>query len=129
MALSLTRLRKPRKLGNEPIIVDGVRFDSKGEARCWAELRLLERAGEISELKRQVRISLIGQHNNPITYDSGRQAAMVIDFSFIRRGETLVTHADFKGLETDESKLKRAIVMAMYGRPVVVMRAPASRRR
>jgi hypothetical protein len=28
-----------------PIILDGIRFDSKREAKRWAELQLLQRAG------------------------------------------------------------------------------------
>lgn len=34
-------------------------FDSKKERERWNELRLLERAGAISDLKRQVTIELI----------------------------------------------------------------------
>ncbi len=37
----------------QPTIVDGIRFHSKGEARRYQELRLLERAGEITNLELQ----------------------------------------------------------------------------
>jgi hypothetical protein len=55
---------KPRKFRNTPTEVDGVRFDSKREAARWGELRLLERAGEISDLKRQqpFPMKVNGQH-------------------------------------------------------------------
>jgi hypothetical protein len=42
------------KYGAEKIEQDGVTFDSGKEARRWAELQMLERAGQISDLKRQV---------------------------------------------------------------------------
>lgn len=38
---------------------DGITHDSKKEANRWLELNLLQRAGEISDLKRQVKYELI----------------------------------------------------------------------
>ena len=42
-----------RKYRNKPTEVDGIMFDSKKEARRWGELKLLEKAGGISKIKRQ----------------------------------------------------------------------------
>lgn len=42
------------KYNNTTVRVDGRLFDSKREAARWQELKLLERAGEITELERQV---------------------------------------------------------------------------
>jgi len=42
------------KYRNRKTVVDGITFDSKREAARWQELKLLERAGEITELERQV---------------------------------------------------------------------------
>src|SRR5690349_1356650 len=39
-----------RKYGNEPVEIDGIKFDSQVEGNRYAELRLLERAGEIRDL-------------------------------------------------------------------------------
>ena len=39
--------------------LDGTVFDSHKEARRWDELLLLQRAGKISDLQRQVRYELI----------------------------------------------------------------------
>ncbi len=52
------RLPARRKFGNKPTDVDGMRFDSAKEARRFGELRLLERAGEITELRTQPRFPL-----------------------------------------------------------------------
>jgi hypothetical protein len=82
----------------------GNRFDSKHEIERWRELVLLERAGAIEKLERQVRLPL-GVH-----YDDGREAALVVDFRYVERGE--LRHEDAKGLETPVSKLKRAIARA-----------------
>ena len=54
---SLAPLRR-NKYGAKPTVVDGVRFASKLEATRWQELKLLERAGKIVDLRRQVKIAL-----------------------------------------------------------------------
>ena len=48
-----------RKYRNKKVEVDGILFDSKKEANRYMELKLLEKAGEITDLKRQVRYELI----------------------------------------------------------------------
>lgn len=48
------------KYRNKPIVVDGERFDSGVEYKRWLELKLLERAGEIRDLQRQVKFPLCG---------------------------------------------------------------------
>ena len=49
-----------RKYRNTPVVVDGIRFDSKKEAKRWGELRSLEMASRdgISRLQRQVPFAL-----------------------------------------------------------------------
>jgi hypothetical protein len=45
---------KRSKYGNQPVTVEGVWFQSGKEAQRWQELRLLQKAGEITDLRRQV---------------------------------------------------------------------------
>lgn len=45
---------KRSKYSSEKVEQAGVTFDSKKEARRWAELELMQAAGQISELQRQV---------------------------------------------------------------------------
>ena len=54
----------PSKYRNVKVVVDGERFDSKREAQYWAELKLRQKAGEISHLYRQVPFDLCC-HNGP----------------------------------------------------------------
>lgn len=49
---------KPSKYGNEPVWIDGIRFDSKAEGKRYAELKLLQAAGEIAELKFQPKFKM-----------------------------------------------------------------------
>lgn len=116
---------KRRKYRNEPVTAAGERFDSKGEQRRWEELRLMELAGEICDLKRQVRVPLLGGDNKPILFASGRQATYVADFAYWQPDaecRCALVLEDFKGHITAEAKLKMAIVQAMYGRPVRITR-------
>lgn len=47
------------KYGNRKIVFDGMVFDSKKECHRYQELKLMEKAGEITDLQRQVRYTLI----------------------------------------------------------------------
>ena len=47
------------KYGNKKTVVDGITFDSRKEAKRYQELKLLEKAGEIKDLRRQVKYELI----------------------------------------------------------------------
>ncbi len=107
--------KRPRKYGNKPATVDGIRFDSRAEARRWQELKLLERAGEIAGLERQVRFS-IDWNGSPIT-------TYVADFVYIdcRTGARIVE--DIKGVATPEFKLKAKLFEANYGFPITVVKA------
>ena len=104
--------RQPRERGAQRTVVDGEVFDSKAEARVWQELCLLQEAMEISGLRRQVDIGLVGR-DRPIMTDSGKkQRVYRADFVYIdhARGEMVVE--DRKGHETEIFKMKRAILAA-----------------
>lgn len=94
-------------------VVDGITFDSKKEAARWQELKLLEKAGEISHLERQGKIYLMSG-NTPVCYDSGRKAFWKFDFAYFcgRRNKRVLE--DVKGVRTDVFKLKKAVLLACY---------------
>lgn len=48
------KLDNYNKYRNNKVEYDGIIFDSKKEAKRYAELKLLERTGRIKELRRQV---------------------------------------------------------------------------
>ena len=101
-----------RVKGAEKVTVEGITFDSKKEADRWQELRLMQRAGEISDLKRQVPFSLFGR-DSPILTPTGRKMLYLADFTYIdhRLGDVFVVE-DAKGWETEVFKIKRAILAA-----------------
>lgn len=92
------------KYHSTPMVVDGHRFPSKKEANKYAELRLMERAGIISDLKLQVRypLEMCGQ---TVTH-------YVADFVFKENGNTVV--CDVKGFRTDLYRLKKKMMKAQY---------------
>lgn len=93
--------------------VNGVRFPSKREAGRWQELKLLERAGEIRNLRRQVIIKLQGQHG-PILTKSGKPMKLTVDFAYedSRAGWALV-YEESKGMRTRDYDVRLAVVNAM----------------
>lgn len=101
------------KYGSKRETLDGIKFDSKKEAQRWAQLKFLEKAGEITNLERQIPIPLFGR-DGPIMTDSGkRQRTYIADFRYIdRRLNGVVVIEDSKGMETPEFKLKKAILAA-----------------
>lgn len=104
---------KRSKYGNTRVEFEGEWFDSLRELNRFKELRLMERAGEISHLERQPKFKLFCG-NAPIKFDSGRQAVYRADFAYFSAAENKRVVEDSKGFRTPEYKLKRAIVHAMH---------------
>lgn len=96
-----------------------ISFDSTAEAKRWDELRLLERAGRISNLARQVAYDLDVAPLRPPPYDRvvGRYIA---DFTY-REGKELRVE-DVKGFDTPLSKWKRKHCELQYGIKIEVIR-------
>jgi len=103
--------KNPRnKYGAKKTQVGEIKFDSKKEATRWMELQLLERGGEISELRRQVKVELIGQYR-PLFTRTGRKMKLTADFSYIENGELI--YEDCKGMWTRDFEVRYAVAIAM----------------
>ena len=103
--------RRRNKFGAKKTVVDGITFDSQREAKRYSELKLLQRAGQISHLELQPAFKLsVG--DRPVRFASGRQAVYRADFAYWDGKKRVVE--DAKGFRTAEYKLKRAIVEAMH---------------
>lgn len=118
-------LEKPRsKYGAEKIEIAGVTFDSKKEARRWYELKILEEAGEIKNLRRQVKFELIPAQCEPDIIGKrggvkkGRTIEQAVNYiaDFVyedQNGKTVVE--DTKGVKTDTYIIKRKLLLYFYG--------------
>ena len=103
--------RKARtKYGAKKTQVGEVTFDSKKEAQRYMELQLLERAGDISNLRRQVKIDLMGQHR-PLHTRTGRKMRLTVDFAYVEDGIEVLE--DAKGMWTRDFEVRYAVAIAM----------------
>ena len=102
------------KYRNTKIIIDGIEFDSKKEGLRYKELRLLERAGLITDLKMQTSFELQpsfkknGKTIRAITYKS--------DFDYkTKDGRHIVEDVKSKATEKDKVyRLKRKMLQYKY---------------
>lgn len=86
-------------------------FDSASEAKRWAELKILERAGEISELTRQRAYPLWVNGETIATYKP--------DFRYLTK-DGAVCIEEHKGYWTPEAKLKVKLFEAIYRTKVLI---------
>lgn len=100
------------KYHNKKVTLDGITFDSRKEAKRYQELRLLERAGAISDLQRQVAFILIPSQKvdgkvveRPVKY--------LADFVYTEDGEMVVE--DTKGFKTADYIIKRKLMLYVHG--------------
>lgn len=109
------------KYGNETTVVAGQGFDSRREARRYQDLRLLERAGEITELERQPQFPI----KVPVLDPDGSirrllvVAIYIADFRYHDRRAQAVVVEDAKGVRTPVYRLKKKLVEAQYGIRIV----------
>ena len=115
------------KYGSKKTVVDGITFDSKKEAKRWIELKQLEQAGQIFNLQRQVKFSLIPAQREPdIIGPRGgrnqgklieREAYYIADFTYFENNERLfeMVVEDVKGIRTPEYILKRKLMLLVHG--------------
>lgn len=118
--------RTKAKYGNKKIVADGITFDSKKEYQRYCELKLLEKAGVISDLRLQVPYELVPPQyeyyerygkNGKRLKDGKRTIEQSVvykaDFVYTENGETIVE--DTKGFRTLDYKIKRKLMLYVHG--------------
>ena len=129
--------KRTNKLGNRSITIDGIKFQSVREGNRYCELKLLQRAGKISNLELQKRYELIPAHyeevetgefykvgskkGQPKTKKVCKELAVdyVADFVYEENGKTIVE--DSKGFRDPSSAtykvfvIKRKLMLWKYG--------------
>ena len=104
-------IEKKSKYSSAKTDIDGIRFDSKKEAEFYAELKLREKAGEITHLRLQPRYLL----QEAFKHDGKqyREIEYVADFEYVENGVTVVV--DVKGFKTAVYMIKRKLFLYKYG--------------
>ena len=103
--------KRSNKYSARRTTLGGIPFDSKREAKRWAELCLLERAGEIADLRRQVPLMLEGR-NGPLLTRTGRRMRLTVDFAYTDLASGLTIYEDAKGVPTRDYEVRRAVAAA-----------------
>ena len=119
------------KYHSKKITRDGITFDSVKEYRRFCELCLLERAGRITDIRRQVAFELIPSQFEELPtgefYKRGERKGQPkckricieksvvynADFVYIENGQTIVE--DTKGVKTKDYIIKRKLMLWLHG--------------
>jgi hypothetical protein len=112
---------------NVTVTSDGIKHASQKEATRWCELKLLERAGKISDLQRQVEFELI-----PCQYETyerfskrgdrlgegmrvaERKVSYIADFVYTDTETGRKVVEDTKGMRTKEYIIKRKLMRYIH---------------
>lgn len=108
--------------------VGGDVFDSHKEARRWEQLLLLQKAGRITDLRRQVAYELIpAQYETYERYGKTgkrlkdgqrlleRKVVYIADFCYTDTETGKNICEDVKGIRTKDYVLKRKLMLAVHG--------------
>lgn len=102
------------KYHNRKTTHDGQTFDSQKEARRWAELRLLEKAGEITQLSRQTVFELV-----PNQIENGkvveRKVTYKADFTYLENGHYVCEDVKSEATKTPVYRLKKKLMRYVHG--------------
>jgi hypothetical protein len=107
---------------------DGIKHDSQKEAQRWCELKLLQRAGKISNLRRQVEFELLpNQYETIERYGKNgkrlkdqvklieRKVCYIADFVYDENGKTIVEDTKSKPTQTKDFIIKRKLMLYIHG--------------
>ena len=106
--------RKPHKYRVKATDLDGIRFASRAEAERYGELKLLMRAGVITDLLLQPRFPLVVNGIAVASYTSG------FLHTDCTNGRQVVE--DTKGMAAPVYRIKKKLVEGLYGITVVEVR-------
>ncbi len=116
------------KYRNKKVKYDGMVFDSVRELKRYKELKLLEKTGEIKELRTQVKYVLIpaqyetiervgkkGQKLKPKKKLVEREVSYIADFAYCDTKNLVDVVEDTKGFKTKDYIIKRKLMLHVHG--------------
>lgn len=115
------------KYRSKKVVLDGITFDSKKEAKRYTELKLLERAGKIRDLRLQVKFQLIPAQYEKVwdekrqRYKKGkcleRECNYIADFTYYDESGSYIVE-DTKGFRTADYIIKRKLLLHVHGKRI-----------
>lgn len=128
MAYGYYRRKKGVKYNNTKVTIDGHNFDSKHEAERYCQLKLLQRAGQISNLELQKEFILIpNQYRYEERYGKNgkrlkdkqilveRKVSYYADFCYVDTETGKIVVEDAKGMRLSDYKIKRKLLLYIHG--------------
>lgn len=100
---------RKNKFNNTVVFEGEEKFDSKKEYNRWCELKLLERAGVITNLKRQIPFVLVEKS------EYGRELKYVSDFCYWEQGKYIVEDVKSTATKTPLYRFKKRLLAEKYG--------------
>lgn len=120
--MAVQEVKKRSKYGNRKVVRDGIKFDSEREAARFDELKVLQSAGNIRNLRLQVNFTLVEGYK---TIEGKRIKPMVYRADFVYERATdpdcngtvhwLREVEDAKGMKTKDYLLKKKLMQDKYG--------------
>lgn len=133
------------KFGNKKVTFGNETFDSKGEWQRWLFLKEAEKNGQINDLERQVKFTLVPAQYKPVEVKLKtktkveqrlvtRAVTYTADFVYWKRGkmkfplgEVLIYERvveDYKGQPNDRWPIKKALMLSVHGIEVREVKKP-----
>ena len=105
---------KQNKYKNKKVEYDGIKFDSQKEKSYYIKYKLMEKSGEIYDLRRQVPFELLQTFRlGDKTY---RKTKYIADFTFYyKSGKFHVIDVKSKATRTQVYQLKKKLMAWKYG--------------
>ena len=101
------------KYHSRKVTLDGMTFDSVKEAKRYRDLSLLQRAGEISDLRTQAKYTLIPSQKKP-SGGTERPVTYTADFVYKDKDGKEVVE-DAKGMRTQQYIIRRKLMLWRLG--------------
>ncbi len=102
--------KKKSKYKANKIEVDGIKFDSEKEAKRYTELKMLEKAGIITEL--QLQVPFVLQDAFEVNGEKIKAIKYIADFTYWENNELVIE--DVKGMKTPVYSMKKKMFMYRY---------------
>jgi len=98
-------------------VIDGIEFDSKKEAKRYAELKLMQRGKLIFNLEVQPKFKIL----DGLKIDGHRKMQdryYIADFMYVDKQANTVVE-DVKGMKTAVYTLKKHLFLSLYGNKLI----------
>jgi hypothetical protein len=100
-------MRRRGKYNNVKTVVDGMRFDSRKEAGRYVALKLMQKHRLIADLETQPEF--------PLVVNGRKIGKYIADFRYFDHELGVTVVEDVKGVRTAVYRLKKKLVLALYG--------------